>query len=82
MPGVSVICSLPWRVRGEITDILSHAVGLLAPFGEALEQVANARWHRLDGIGVVKEENLKASSSARVVAKPQIIDPLCHKSPW
>lgn len=66
--------SLAVKNKGEPTDILSHAVGLLAPFGEALEQMADARWHSLDSIRVIEEENLEETSSIRTVTKPRFID--------
>ena len=48
--GTNPVCSL--------TDVLSHAVGVLAPFWEALDQVTQHGWHLVDGIRVVVEEDL------------------------
>ena len=41
-----------------LTDVLSDAVGVLAPFGEILDQVSEHGRHAVDGLGVVVEEDL------------------------
>ena len=41
-----------------LTGVLGNAVGVLAPIGEALDQVAQHGGHFVHGFGVIVEENL------------------------
>ncbi len=43
---------------GSLTDVLCNTVSVLAPFRETLDQVPQHRWHTIDGLGVIVEENL------------------------
>ncbi len=41
-----------------LTNVLSHAVRVLDPFREVLDQVAQHGWHVVDGLGVIEEKDL------------------------
>lgn len=49
---------------GELTDILSHSIGVFGPIREGLDQTAQHGWHAIDGFRVVIEEDLELQTSA------------------
>ena len=46
-------------LRGALTDVLSHTVGVLAPLGKILDQVGQEGRHAIDGLGIIVKEDLR-----------------------